>query len=118
MKIEETYEFWTNYILNHPERAISSLEGNDSLFYAPYLDTYAVLDETFSLIFFAQDPDKMNKWHRLDGPGAINSFHQPEYDHQYWLNNQYMTKEQYYKHPIVIEHRVKTIMVEVLDSSD
>lgn len=50
-----------------------------------------------------------HEWHRIDGPAHV-WLDGDEVKQSYWIDDQPHTEEQYWNHPLVIQHKLKQIV--------
>lgn len=115
MRTEETFEFWYNYIINHPQKSERAVYHDPPRQCAPYLDLEVILFDSEQVgdkwVFFVKKGT--DYWHRLDGPACIDMNH--EVGDQWWIDDYFMTKQEFHKNPRVIECKLNKIIEEVLN---
>lgn len=62
-------------------------------------------------IHFIKNIDKKYRHHREDGPALVQlGVHGQIINHQYYIDNVMMTKEQYYNHPVILSKKLQEIL--------
>ena len=102
MKKVETYFTWVEWA--HGQKSISH--------HRPiYVWGPGFVDMTMGRVTFYLEVSQKHYWHRLDGPayidtaGALSS---------YWIDNERISEENYWSHPLVVSYSVLKIINEVL----
>lgn len=114
MKIEETYEFWSEYIEQSPRIRFGVLTRD-------YKDLICckLTNSTVCFIKHTDDPDTSLYtaeaiWHRLDGPATITGGYYGA-SSSYWVNDRQLNSIEFRNHPEVKNYRINELIKEVLD---
>lgn len=113
----EDFDFWFLYVTNHKERFRDGTSRG-----APYRDGLVWIEGYHRFVFFTKKGNgNYYEWHRLDGPAKIlnikyqNSLF-PSNHLQYWINDNFYSKEEWEKHPCVVNTLINRLIVEVFSS--